>query len=130
TDLYHEEFSPLAAKRAEMRRDSARGLSLVKGRESGSGRAARQQRTDPPGRDGAVASRLCCQSAGPHASARSACRWGSEGVPSPVVLEAGDVACGEVTGSCWRVDPGGGPPLPQAVRAEWAPQRDATQSVL
>src|SRR5262249_45514204 len=74
------------------------------------------------------------QRAGAGRSERSATRGDGEGfeVPSDeyLIRQRGDLACGEVTGACRRGDPGGGPPLPQAVRAERAPQGDEAQGLL
>ncbi len=42
----------------------------------------------------------------------------------------GDRACGEVKGPFRRVDPGSRQALPQVVRAQWASERDASQSLL
>src|SRR4051812_19297609 len=39
-------------------------------------------------------------------------------------------ACGEVKGSCRRVDPGSGPPFPQTLRAKWVAQRNAAEGLL
>jgi hypothetical protein len=38
--------------------------------------------------------------------------------------------CGEVTGSCWRVHSGSGPPFPQTMRAKWVTQGNAAESLL
>jgi hypothetical protein len=46
------------------------------------------------------------------------------------LIRKGDLPCGEVTGSCRRVHPGGGPPLPQTLRAERIAQGNAPQSLL
>ncbi len=55
---------------------------------------------------------------------------GAGRAPSQGFLPFGDRACGEAKGPFRRVDPGSRPALPQALRAQRAPERDAAQGLL
>ncbi len=135
-DWYHEEFSPLAGLKTDrsachLGTDSSpaqMGMAAPPGEASPNKRwrsgVAVSLATDPD-EAGRISDWRGGRSIDPHRDDPPRERDRSQHPE-----EMGDLACGEVTGACRRIDPGGGPPLPQTMRAKRSSQGNASQSLL